>query len=63
MMKVLQAFLLLRRPGAYLRWRAPILWTERIMRTLVCVRLVAYGEGYKAWLTRSSALQSTRILL
>jgi hypothetical protein len=42
-LKLGQVALLLQRPGAHARWRRAILWTERALRTLVSVRMVAFA--------------------
>jgi hypothetical protein len=62
-LKLLHAYLLLRRPDTCLRWRKGILWVERVVRTLVSVRVVAYGQRYKAWLDASSHMYALRVLL
>ena len=62
-LKALHTYLLLRRPAAAQRWRRAILWTERAARTLLGVRVVAYGESYKLWLERTRKLQAMRVLL
>jgi hypothetical protein len=62
-LKLVHAYLLLRHPDTCLQWRKPILWVERVVRTLVSVRVVAYGQQYKAWLDRSSRMYALRVLL
>lgn len=62
-LKLLHTYLLLRRPAACLAWRRAILWAERVARTLVSVRVVAYGRQYKEWMDRSGALYPMRVLL
>ena len=62
-LKLLHTYLLLRHPATALRWRPHILWVERTVRTMVCVRAVAYGESYKAWMERTSKMHAARVLL
>ncbi len=63
LLKLVHVYLLLREPAYCLRWRKALLWVERVVRTLISVRVVAYGKQYKEWLDRSSAIYSTRVLL
>jgi len=44
-LKLVHAYLLLRAPDRCLRWRTAILWIERVVRTLISVRVVAYGTS------------------
>ncbi|KAI8475676.1 MAG: hypothetical protein J3K34DRAFT_480228 [Monoraphidium minutum] len=62
-LKLLHAGLLLRAPGACLRWRRAILWTERVVRTLVSVRVVAYGKTYRVLADGTSRMYAARVLL
>jgi hypothetical protein len=41
-LKVLHLCLLLWAPEQHARWRKPLLWVERALRTLVTARLVAH---------------------
>lgn len=61
--KLAQAYLLLCNPAAHLQWRKTILWTERTLRTLISVRLVAYSPSYQAWLGRAPFMRTVRVLL
>lgn len=62
-LKLVHAALLLWAPEKATSWRETILWTERVVRTLVSVRVVAYGKQYKAWMDRTSTLYTARVLL
>ena len=62
-LKLLHAALLLRAPAACARWRRAILWAERVVRTLISVRVVAYGKQPKPWVDKASRMYAARVLL
>jgi len=61
--KLVQSYLLLAAPALHARYRKPILWVERLLRTLISVRLVAHSPQYQAWLAQAPFMRTARLLL